>query len=369
MSDNLAHSKLGASSAKRWLNCTASIELYNKVPDLQTKYADEGTKAHTAAEKYIQGLNVPEGEAKENAKIYASTIWDAYAQAVNPGPIHYESRVQLKQLADNAFGTVDAWFYDYGADTLYVFDYKYGAGVFVKIEDNEQLKYYSLGIIETFNLFECQLIYTYIIQPRMENVSHWRYGIAELQKFLLSMALALVTPPIFMEGEHCRFCDAKPICPAKLKTISSIVGGEITTKLTANMLRSPSDMTEDEMFIALHNADLIRDWVNSVKGYAQNYISMGGSIPGYSLKQSMGNRKYVDEMEVIKAFGHLGDDKLYSKALRSPAQLEKLLPKELKQSLESLTTRELGSVKLEYTPPSSNAQTDQFVSFNTDNLI
>lgn len=49
-----AHSNLGASSAKRWMNCPGSNALIEHAPPEQSsKYAAEGTAAHWVGEQLI----------------------------------------------------------------------------------------------------------------------------------------------------------------------------------------------------------------------------------------------------------------------------------------------------------------------------
>ena len=48
------HALLSASSAERWLNCTPSARLNEKIPDTQSFYAAEGTLAHSIGELQIK---------------------------------------------------------------------------------------------------------------------------------------------------------------------------------------------------------------------------------------------------------------------------------------------------------------------------
>ena len=70
-----AHSNLGASSAKRWMNCPGSNALIEHAPPEQpSKYAAEGTAAHWVGEQLIRqataqpfvqpvvGMKCPENE-------------------------------------------------------------------------------------------------------------------------------------------------------------------------------------------------------------------------------------------------------------------------------------------------------------------
>lgn len=45
-----AHALLSASSAARWINCTAAPHMEEQFPDTTSPYAKEGTLAHTICE-------------------------------------------------------------------------------------------------------------------------------------------------------------------------------------------------------------------------------------------------------------------------------------------------------------------------------
>ena len=45
-----AHADFGASGSKRWLNCSASVQLSRGMPNYESKYAQEGTDAHACLE-------------------------------------------------------------------------------------------------------------------------------------------------------------------------------------------------------------------------------------------------------------------------------------------------------------------------------
>ena len=42
----MLHAKLSASGAKKWINCPLSVVLESKIPEMESIYAEEGTKSH-----------------------------------------------------------------------------------------------------------------------------------------------------------------------------------------------------------------------------------------------------------------------------------------------------------------------------------
>lgn len=356
------HSSIGASSAKRWMNCTASIELSRRAPNPPSKYAAEGTLAHQYAEDYFNNKPVPEGKFKEGAKEYYDVIMNAYLNAGIPTKIHLESKVEIYTLSalgpERAFGTCDAWFAD--DETLHIFDYKFGAGLLIDAEDNEQLMYYAQGVMETFNLQAIENVILYIVQPRMDNVVSFTVPRTKITEFILECSDALKAKPEFKMGEWCKFCPAKPFCPSQIAVIEQTYGLQLNTYVK-HQLKEPQMLDDATLIRYLENADVLSAWIASVKGYAENYLRTGGSLPGYELAESLGNRKWKDDLAVQRSFASFGDA-IYNKALKSPAQLEKL-DKGMKDVVDSLTVREVTGTRIKKVV-TDGVQINQFDSFS-----
>ena len=48
------HARLSASSSAKWLNCPGSIKAEEPYPNVTSKFAEEGTKAHELAESLLR---------------------------------------------------------------------------------------------------------------------------------------------------------------------------------------------------------------------------------------------------------------------------------------------------------------------------
>lgn len=78
MTDN-GHAVLGPSSAKRWMTCTASVELIEKEGKHGTNAAaEEGTAAHTVLELSLLTQLVAKGHIFEVGRIHALSKEVAY---------------------------------------------------------------------------------------------------------------------------------------------------------------------------------------------------------------------------------------------------------------------------------------------------
>lgn len=340
-----AHSKLGASSASRWMACPASVELSEQAPDEgHSAYASEGTCAHELAEvallgsgncsDYIgetyEGFTVTQ-EMADYTQIYVDYVIDAGSGEYVDTLI--EERFSLDHIRDDMFGTNDACVLEpFG--TLEIIDLKYGKGVEVEAKDNKQLLYYALGAAKGNDFEKVKLT---IIQPRVENpIKSWTIPFKELKVFeetLKQAVEAVESPnPKFETGSHCRWCKAKAICPKKLEEAQAVARMDFSNEISpsdSKSLPEPSTLNVVQIKNILDHSKDIEDWLKSVAKYAQVKMEAGGHIDGYKLVRGRATRKYVSEADVIANFEAVYGDSIYAKRklLGIPA-MEKLVGKE-----------------------------------------
>lgn len=344
----MPHSPIGPSSAKRWVNCPGSIGLVAKAfRQKSSPYTKEGTEAHEVAEKLLVTgrASAVDTEMADGAGVYRDKILSDLLDATNPSRLYVESRVEIRIGGEKTFGTCDAWFY---ADTtLYTYDYKYGQGVGVLAEANEQLMMYAIGVLQSYTLPKIERIQLCIVQPRTDNVSTVNIPIEELRIFEQKAFDALQDKKTMAVGGWCRWCQAKAFCPETLKIIQETYG--VNLNMT-NALPTPSALSEEQILKYLENADLLAGWIRSIKNHALQFLENGGSLPGYSIESSLGNRKWRDIRVVEQKYGQQLGAKIYETKLLSPAQLEKLIKKELGQAalaeFNEFTVREKSDNKL-----------------------
>jgi hypothetical protein len=243
------HSKYGASKAKQWLACPASVKVQQGLHAAPSPYAIEGSAAHALAERcLLQGrwtANGFEGSIIEvdgsrvivkremvkavNAYLdTVATIWDCSK------PYNVETRFHLKDIHPDMYGTND--FSCLNLDgTLHVVDYKHGAGVRVECEDNPQLLYYGLGAGAAWNWRGVERVALTVVQPRYKAVNGpsatWWTDPARLVEFArecqVGIARCEAPNPPRVAGDHCRFCLAKPTCPAYAEFASPAKSGRL----------------------------------------------------------------------------------------------------------------------------------------------
>lgn len=151
-----AHAACSPSSAAMWLNCPASVTQTDGLVRPSSKYAREGTAAHTVAEKILNGdIFLPDKVQVENQEFIVSM---SMCRDLRPYITHIhrlasdaflaiEQRVVVNRTFNMVWGTVDCGIVQ--PAHVHVVDLKYGRGVAVA-PDSPQLKLYGLGLVEYF---------------------------------------------------------------------------------------------------------------------------------------------------------------------------------------------------------------------------
>lgn len=236
------------------------------IPDRGSEFADEGTAAHFLASeclegehdaKFFLGRRILVGEREtmwtDLGSNTAASIFtadadmcrevqkyiDAVREAAQGGELHVEQRLPIfGGVIPDQFGTSDAVIV--GETQMQVVDLKYGRGVQVFAEENEQLMLYALGALDEFDLLgEIESVWLTVNQPRLNHVDSWLVSTTELRAFEqraiaageLALDLAEGVAPTELEHlnpgpDQCRFCKAKATCPALRDQVLSTVAGD-----------------------------------------------------------------------------------------------------------------------------------------------
>jgi hypothetical protein len=243
-----------------------------------------------------------------------------------------------------------------------VIDLKFGMGVRVDADDNEQLQLYALGALEAVSLYsdEVDAVTMVIHQPRLNHVSEWTVRVADLEAFGtrandraadVQEALSVLGVDSYLHpGEkQCRFCKAKATCPALRGEVTEIVG-EATVEDFAEFLPSVpgSDTGDNYLSIAMGKVDLVEAWCKAIRAEVERRLVAGSTVDGWKLVEGRkGNRAWSDEAAVEDLFKktfRLRDDEMYVQKLITPTAAEKLLKDSPKRwvKVEALTTRSEG---------------------------
>lgn len=313
-----AHARLSPSDAARWISCPAAIALDEAQPghgsDDGDDYAAEGTCAHALAE--IKA-SVRFGLRTERQGITARVRWmheweqftkdpetvlamdehtDSYVillerlfREMGPGT-HVALEQRLQTSITGSWGTTDALLSN--PFTICCVDFKYGAGVPVLVEGNEQLMLYADGGLRKMDIVgTVERIIMVVHQPRINNY----VGMAEMTADELR-AWTDTVRPIAAEAlagsdrfgpsdKACRWCQHSGQCAAQTAWIFDDGWEGTDTRL----------LSPEQISTYLDKVDSIKNWLEDFEATAlDKAYSQGVKIPGYKVVRSGGSRKIHD---------------------------------------------------------------------------
>ncbi len=364
----IKHALLGASSAARWIACTPSARATENLPDEETKYAAEGTRAHEVCEAHLRyslecwetgqvapilgesirldGQPDDPPEMVKAANQYVSFIhglWVGFP--CRPG-VFIEQEVDVSRWVPQGFGTCDCLMI--GGGLLHIIDFKYGQGVPVNPEHNPQLMYYALGAYALFEgIEEIDTVRMSIVQPRMqEEPQTWELPLADLltwarEVLQLAAELAWRGEGVYHPGGHCRFCKAYPSCRAWQKQYGPLAGFEPYPE--------PATLSDEELGEWLQKLEGLAAYAKDLEEYAQQALMEGRSLPGWKLVQGRSTRKWTDQDAAFQQMEHDGIDEamLYTRTPISLTAAEKMIgKKKFAETMSAFITRAPGAPKL-----------------------
>lgn len=333
------HAVLGASSAKRWLTCTPSARLGERLTSRfgseSSPYAQEGTKAHALAEIKVRkafyaadgmtttvysrmseeereaytGINAFRYDAlraelggipsdmEHATDAYCDVVMEKYLSAKERDPstrLLLEQRLDYSRWVPSGFGTGDCVIVS--DSLLEVCDYKHGMGIPVDAVDNPQLRLYGLGAIDKFGqLYDFPAVRMTIIQPRLESVSEEtldRGALLDWAETEVREKAQLAWKGIgdFVPGDHCRFCPAKAVCSARVAE---------ALKLFRYGFETPGLIPDEQVPGILETLDTAEAWIKDFRAYVEKQALNGQKFPGWKLvRGKKPNRRWADPEEV-----------------------------------------------------------------------
>ena len=327
----MQHSNIvGGSTAKRVIACPGSVALVRKMPPQPSSvHADRGTMLHEAISTILSDGTVRAGMYKHKDQLLTQELYDekivtalASLDEVDPhGDLVYEveTRVGFGDLLPGVFGSTDL--VGRLGNRAIVLDWKFGDGVVVEAEENAQLMFYAAAAMRTEELkwafdgateIECV-----IVQPPM--IKRWvttPERIAQFERELVrAVKTALQDDAPLAQGEHCRWCAAKPVCPQMTGAVERAIKQQIV------------NLDVDTLAQHLHTADLLEGWIKDLRALAFGLLEKGATVPGFKLVQKQARRQWVDPKAAAPWLISQGLDEVFTQELISPAQAEKVLKK------------------------------------------
>ena len=373
------HAVFSASSAHRWMRCAGAIAMEQGMPDRSSGFAEEGTAAHeVCAQALLTGVDasaflgwfvsIKKGKVThfgpamvtDNAEaVYevTQTMVDhvqTYLDLVRGlcqiegAMLFVEQRVQFGHVIDieGQFGTSDATIVVPGE--IIVVDFKYGMGVEVNAQENEQLMLYALGALEKYKFIHgVQRVRMIICQPRINHMSEWSCSVEELLAFGRKARVCAAKASKCLTQVHdvknmnpgekqCRFCKAKAVCPALAAQVMASITDDFvdlddvdqTQRKVENGVDLVKHMNETQLASAMSAAPLVEMWIKAVREEVYKSLMEGKNIKGFKLvRGKQGNRKWSDEKAAEEALIKTLGEEAHKKSLISPTDAEKKMKK------------------------------------------
>ena len=369
------HARLSPSASERWLACPGSVQASGDVPDASSEYAAEGTMLHhftylrVKGEFNSKGVILPAIGSKHEFDGYTFTIDQEHIDCINEAAErifqlrreiddpdaewYFETRLNLSCIEPGMFGTGDVIVVSQLRRTVWTYDYKFGRGVRVDACENSQLICYTLGVWDwTRFLYDIDRFVFGVIQPRLDNYDTHEMLLPDLEVWhakLKSGASETHNPKAKLAaGDHCKFCPAKPRCPAieeKALAVARDVFSDPIVYGDEAPLVTARDLPETRIAEIVKLAPMVREWLDSIELEAKRRLEGGLDVPGYKLVAGQKKRQWTDE-EAVKRWAKENAITPYDIKLLSPAGVEEICKRTKIPFPAALVTRPAGSPSL-----------------------
>lgn len=344
------------------MTCAGSIRLSQGIKQQKSEYAAEGSAAHWLAEQCLRNGNAPleflgceipmegftftvDDEMVDAVEVYIEAI---RSRASMGDELDFEVKFHLADLHDDFYGTADCTIYKPAEKKLIVVDFKYGKGVAVEAINNPQLLYYGYGAAKAKHNRGVGQVDIVVVQPRCPHpdgpVRVWETDLVTLLDHAGDLVEAAnrteQADATLVAGEHCKFCPAAFFCPELERAVYEIVGAD-ESESGDLYLSDPTTLTPQQQAEKLKRIGMVKSWIKRFDDFVHHEAESGRIPPGFKLVASRPTRSWKSPSEaetVIRmTFDEIDEDAIYSpRELKSPAQVEKVIPRAQRKLLADL---------------------------------
>lgn len=330
-----------------------ALETIEAMPEEQSSYAAEGTKLHDYMEQIFTRWNEPilEGEcftldditkdvlkdveddghrvAVLDCVDYTKNLLATLGDEVTCG---VEVRVYLDsyhEALDDTNGPADLYIFDISNNHLHVLDWKFGQGVVVYADNNDQAYAYGLGTIQMLERQEDEdlKLTVHIVQPRINHYDsedvdwearqHWLY-----KRCIPRLIIASLPDAPFVPGKkQCMWCPVR-VCRPRMSEAQ--YHAKLAFGVKESLDKGMVDIKEIEAF--LKSTRVLKDTMAKMEGYIADAVQQGNEDLGWKMVAGRANRAFVSarKVEAYLESKDLDPCEYYKTTLKGPAAIEKL---------------------------------------------
>ncbi len=368
------HKLYSPSQLERLALCPGSNNLIARVKPgrVSSKYAIEGTNAHEVLEAALKNRCETAADAHwnhsslccqdmndmHNQFYYSITVAMNYVYGIldeYPDAIMY-----LEEFVDppssvapgETGGYLDILIVVPSIRTIFVIDFKHGAGVAKDVEGNPQINQYASGalfqekpLVDPEHIDHVVLV---IVQPRafhkdgmIRETTLTPYDIGLFTTGLDAVISKASKPdaPLIPGDVQCQFCDVNTVCPAREAKALQVAKSTFSQIEQVNepSLPAPKSLDIARLGYIRQHAGMLRKWLKDVDDHAFELASQGYDIPGCKMVESEARREYFGSVEetvnkLVALTGSPRSDFVHEKLLPL-TQTEKLVVEAFKKSV------------------------------------
>jgi len=208
-------------------------------------------------------------------------------------------------------------------------DLKYGMGIKVDAEHNEQLMTYALAALAQYSHVTGPVDHVdlMIFQPRLKHVSEWRISRFDLEAWGVRLAIMIDKINHNMYelnpgATQCKYCARASSCEA----LNAAVFDAAQVDFEDQTVGEVESIDDETLAKKLAMVDAIKTWCDAVETESRKRMMAGRHLPGFKVVQGRkGTRKWVDEeaVEALMKKMRFRSKNMYEMKLISPTTAEK----------------------------------------------